>query len=331
MTITDLLPWPRILRAGVVAGVAFAALPAHAAKPTIGVAALVVKQVHGTSEQRTRQIALRDEVYQDEVVETGVASASELRFVDDTRITVGPSSKVILDRFVYDPDPGEGALVLRATEGVFRFFSGTMDSSNYVIQAPTVTAGVRGTIFVGAIRPSDGTFVLILESPDSGVVVTGHDGATVTLDAPGQAAVATPDGDVTKGSAPDWAAAMVDRMDGVIVAAADVAPPAAATPQAPPGRAPDTAASAGTAPEPGDDPPVTAPPLRGLPRALSNQDSDSVPDGLDRAVDEAGTRGVNDGEPGNGRDHDRGGGPGAGGSDAGNGGNGRGGGRGKDG
>ena len=46
---------------------------------------------------------------------TGFESASEMLLMDDTRVTVGPSSRVVLDRFVYDPDPGKGALVLQAT------------------------------------------------------------------------------------------------------------------------------------------------------------------------------------------------------------------------
>lgn len=219
MTIERLLTLPHVLRAGMVLCAALAASPAHAAKPSIGTTSLVVQQVEGTSEQNTRQLALRDPVYQDEVVVTGFESASEMLLMDDTRVTVGPSSRVVLDRFVYDPDPGKGALVLQATEGVFRFFSGSMASSNYVIEAPSVTVGIRGTIFVGATRPSDKTFVLILESRNSEISVTARSGETVVLNAPGQAAIALPDGTLTPGPVPDWAAAMVERMDGIVLMA----------------------------------------------------------------------------------------------------------------
>ena len=194
MVMEKLLRGPQVVRAGLVLCAALVAGPADAAKPTIGMTSLVVQQVEGTSERNTRQLAVSDPVYQDEVVMTGSQSASEMLLVDDTRITVGPSSMVVLDRFVYDPDPGKGALVLQATEGVFRFFSGTMASSSYAIETPSVTVGIRGTIFVGAIRPTDKTFVLILESRNSEIAVTAQSGETVVLDAPGQAAIALPDG-----------------------------------------------------------------------------------------------------------------------------------------
>jgi hypothetical protein len=296
---------PRIVRAGIVLCAAMAAIPAQAAKPSIGVTSLVVQHVEGTSEQRTRRLALRDPVHQDEVVVTGEQSASEMHLIDDTRVTVGPSSKVVLDRFVYDPDPGKGALVLQATEGVFRFFSGNMASSNYAIETPSVTVGIRGTIFVGAIRSSDGTFALILESRNSEVSVTGRSGETVVLSAPGQAAIARADGSVTSGPAPDWAVAMVERMDGVIVKAStddalsgpdrdvDVAgltdPAPASEPRDEEGLPGLSRALANHDPDaPPGDPDETgdAEASRGLPRALSSQNSDSLPGGLEKAANE---------------------------------------------
>jgi hypothetical protein len=94
--------------------------PAMAATQTeIGVTSLVVKDVEGKTDAEIRQLALRDNVYRYETVNTGFESASELRFADDTRISVGPNSTIVLDEFVYDPDPGEGALVLFGQYGEF--------------------------------------------------------------------------------------------------------------------------------------------------------------------------------------------------------------------
>jgi len=294
---------PCILRAGVVLSVAVAMSAAHAARPDIGVASLVVKQVEGTVDQRTRQLTLRDKVFLDEVVQTGIQSASELHLADDTRITVGPNSKVVLDKFVYDPEPGKGALLFQATEGVFRFFSGNMASSNYTIEASSVTVGIRGTIFVGAVRPSDGAFALILESQNSNLFITTKTGNTVVLDAPGQAAIALPDGSVAKGPAPAWAIAMVKTMDGTVVAGrtqrqppqpADPQDRAAPAPASPPASPP---VSPPAAPEPDPEDDEDGGKLRGLLRALSNQDPDDVPSGLESALEKDSTARARGGSP----------------------------------
>lgn len=312
---------PCVLRAGAVLCAVFAAVQANAARPDIGITSLVVKQVEGTIDQRTRRLAPSDKVYLDEIVETGLRSASELHLADDTRITVGPNSKIVLDRFVYDPEPGKGALVLQATEGVFRFISGNMASSNYTIEASSVTVGIRGTIFVGAVRPSDGAFALILESSNSMLFITTKSGDTVVLDRPGHAAIALPDGSVASGLAPDWAVQMVEAMDGTVVTAntptptpfsdsgpEDISPPPAPAPVRP---IPD---------------PEMEEKLRGLLRALSNQNPEAVPSGLAMALEMANTvnaRGEERDEPEHSdRNGGNGGNNGNGGNGGGNGGNG---------
>jgi len=320
---------PCVLRAGAFLAVAMATVQAGATSLDIGVTSLVVKQVEGTLDQRTRQLALSDRVYQDEVVETGFRSASELHLADDTRITVGPNSKIVLDSFVYDPEPGKGALVLQATEGVFRFFSGNMDSTNYRIEAASVTVGIRGTIFVGAVRPSDGAFVLILESRDSQIFIRTRTGNTFVLDKPGQAAIALSDGTVSGVPAPEWAVEMVETMDGTVVAANNPGPVPA------PGGDPDQAAPQLPAPaadeqEPEPEPePQNEGKLRGLLRALFNQDPEDVPPGLQTAIEKDSTARARGGEaPGHGSRGNRSG--NAGGGENGNGGdrgNGKGGGR----
>lgn len=316
MIIQRLFCWRGIPLAWFFCSVALIASPAYAAKPKIGKTTLVVKDVAGTSEQLKRNLGLSDDVFQDEFVETGALSASEMRFIDDTRITVGPSSNVVLDEFVYDPDPGKGALVMRMTEGIFRFFSGNMDSTNYSIKAPSVTVGVRGTIIVGAINPDNKAFALLLESSGTEAFLVTQSGEMAVIDKPGQAAIAYADGTVVVGPAPPWLLLMADGMDRVIsranlsVAAADTQaaaapPPPQALTQAtrdgaqtatttPPGPPSDTPGD-GTPPAdtPGDGTPPADPPgdgtqpgekLRGLPRATANQDSDSLPSGLDRAA-----------------------------------------------
>jgi hypothetical protein len=263
------------------------AAPAMAAKtPSIGTTALVVRDVEGKTEEQIRQLALQDSVYQNEIVQTGLKSASELKFADETRISVGPNSSVVLDEFVYDPDPGEGTFALQVTEGVFRFFSGNMASSNYKIETPTVTVGVRGTVLVIVAR-GDGAVAVIMES-DDGVEVTNGSGDTVLLETPGKATVAFANGTMTPpGEPPAWALLRIREMDDVLATAGLPRPPPVKPETTEPAESAVDTAVAPPPPPPEPEPTVTeAPPKRGLPRAAYARGGD-IPAGGEQANDMA--------------------------------------------
>jgi hypothetical protein len=123
------------------------AIPAVAATD-IGKTVIVVKTVLGTLETRVRQLVLNDNVAQNEIIATEADAASEIQFVDGTKLSVGPNARITLNKFVYDPSPTRGAFFLTAVSGVFRFVTGNMDHQSYSITTPNGTIGVRGTSIV---------------------------------------------------------------------------------------------------------------------------------------------------------------------------------------
>jgi len=60
-------------------------------------------------------------VHANETVKTGSSGQAGLQFNDQSNLSVGPSSQVRLDKFVYDPNKGTGSTVIEATRGTFRF------------------------------------------------------------------------------------------------------------------------------------------------------------------------------------------------------------------
>jgi hypothetical protein len=114
------------------------------AAQTIGGAVAVQREVSGQLSGRPRAIATGDDVHQNETIRTGAASSTELGFVDQTRLAVGASAAVKLDRFVFDPDRGARSVVLTATKGVARFVSGAGPSAVYQVRTPHATIGVSG-------------------------------------------------------------------------------------------------------------------------------------------------------------------------------------------
>jgi hypothetical protein len=84
------------------------------------------------------------DVHANETVRTGSSGVADLRFLDSTNLSVGPTSVVRLDKFVYDPNKSSGQVVFEATRGSFRFVTGTQDKRVYRVKTPYGTLGVRG-------------------------------------------------------------------------------------------------------------------------------------------------------------------------------------------
>jgi hypothetical protein len=92
-------------------------------------------------------------VHANETVRTGSSGQAGLQFNDQSNLTVGHSSQVRLDKFVYDPNKGTGSTVIEATRGTFRFSTGAQDKITSLlpvllrdvkIKTPVGTLGVRG-------------------------------------------------------------------------------------------------------------------------------------------------------------------------------------------
>jgi hypothetical protein len=127
---------------------------AAAEQVTVGNAKVIVRTVTGAYEGEMRELQLLDDVYHNELIETEEESATQLVFMDETTITLGPKSRIVLDKFVYDPDPSKASFVMTATQGVFRFASGKLAKPVYRINTPAATIGIRGTELEVAVLPA---------------------------------------------------------------------------------------------------------------------------------------------------------------------------------
>jgi hypothetical protein len=121
--------------------------------PTIGVAASITPSAERGVGTVFQTLATGSELHASETVRTGDAGKADLVFVDRTNLTVGPTSEVVLDKFVYDPVGNKGKVVVQATRGAFRFVTGTQDHSAYQLNTPYGSLGVRGTEFTCEVKP----------------------------------------------------------------------------------------------------------------------------------------------------------------------------------
>jgi hypothetical protein len=122
-------------------------------------------------------VRIRDEL------RTGAGARLEVTLQDDTVLTLGENARVLVDRYVFDPDQDFGETILQAARGAFRFAAGRIQGlaeRKIVISTPYADIGVRGTEFWGGLL--DGEYgVLLLE----GVVAVSNQAGNVNLSAPG--------------------------------------------------------------------------------------------------------------------------------------------------
>ena len=151
------------------------------AAENIGVTAAVTNKVTGTLEGDARTLDIGSGIFQDETIDTWKESTTQLMFLDETTITMGPESSMLLDKFVFDPDSNTGEFVLSTTKGAFRFITGSVDPSSYTIETPIATMGVRGTIIEWRVNKNNVLLKLVHGAAD--ICNTG--GSCLSLDRPG--------------------------------------------------------------------------------------------------------------------------------------------------
>ncbi|HST12489.1 MAG TPA: FecR domain-containing protein [Terriglobales bacterium] len=110
----------------------------------IGSATSVKPQAEGTHEGSTRTLSGGGPVHARELIRTGDAGVADLRFHDNSNLSVGPKSSVRLDKFVYDPNKSSGSVAVEATRGSFRFVTGSQSRGSYQVKTPYGTLGIRG-------------------------------------------------------------------------------------------------------------------------------------------------------------------------------------------
>jgi hypothetical protein len=175
-----------------VVGLGLTQSPAFAADP-IGLAAVVVNQVTAELDRDTRTLQSGNNVHQDEFIEVASDASSELILADETKLALGPSSKLKLDKFVYDPQQTNGSIAVNLVKGAFRFVTGVASKPSYVVRVPQASITVRGTIFDVYVQEGGASWLLLHEGA---VQVCNERGKCQVLDEPGKLLRINDGGDV---------------------------------------------------------------------------------------------------------------------------------------
>jgi hypothetical protein len=113
----------------------------------------IVTETHG---QVTWEAEPGSPVYEGDTLRTFWNGEVGVTFKDDTRISLGPSSRLTIPKFVFSPSQQEYGFVLRLIAGSMQYLSGLtakLSPGSMKIETPTATIGVRGTHFLARAEP----------------------------------------------------------------------------------------------------------------------------------------------------------------------------------
>jgi hypothetical protein len=179
------------------------------AETRIGIASSIKPNADGVVGANSQTLSPGSELYANETVRTGNLGQADLVFVDKTNLTVGPTSEVLLDKFVYDPTGAQGKVVLQMTRGAFRFVTGTQDHRAYAVNTPYGSLGVRGTVVEVVVQPKTKgkprpdectTRVRLVEGAGATFTTSGPKATTARLTEPNQVVCVSPSGAVSYSS-----------------------------------------------------------------------------------------------------------------------------------
>ena len=116
-----------------------------------------------------------------------------ITFLDDSTVKLTEHSQLLIDEYIYDPDPSKAKMALTFGLGTARFITGNLnriDKQNISLKTPTANIAIRGTDFTATVDELGRSLIILL--PDalglsSGEIEVVTAMGTVLLNKPYQA------------------------------------------------------------------------------------------------------------------------------------------------
>ena len=167
-------------------------IPPGFASEVIGVIAVGVGDI---TNQKSEKLITGSKIYFGDTIIAKAQSNAQILLLDETAITIGEKSELIIDEFIYDPQSKIGKIVSNIKIGTVRIITGEIsknDPDNLEVNVPTGSIGARGTEFV-VVTTSDQKSTILLLGPGKnntlgmvpGVLNVSDGSNTVNIATPG--------------------------------------------------------------------------------------------------------------------------------------------------
>ena len=133
-------------------------------KDMIGIVAVGIGKI---SNQSKESLITGSKIYFGDSIFTEAASTAQILLMDQTTLTIGENSELVIDEFVYDPQTKIGKIVSSVKIGTVKIITGEISKTNpddLEIKTPTGSIGARGTEFA-VVTESDTKSTVVLLGP----------------------------------------------------------------------------------------------------------------------------------------------------------------------
>ena len=120
-----------------------------------------------------------------------------VRFLDDSVVSLTERSSIVVNEYIFDPDPSRSRLALNMASGTARFLTGALgriNRENIEISTPVASIAIRGTNLLTSVSEIGETMVILLPDENgesSGEIVVTSMAGEVVMNEPWQATAIT--------------------------------------------------------------------------------------------------------------------------------------------
>jgi len=123
--------------------------------PVIGVVKTIKGSAYVIRNQQVIPAAIGLKLQVNDTLQTRADSSLGLILRDDSLLSVGPSSQLIIDQFIFTPQEGKLGFLIKMMRGTANYLSGIiakLSPGTAKFETPVATIGIRGTHFVVKVQ-----------------------------------------------------------------------------------------------------------------------------------------------------------------------------------
>lgn len=104
------------------------------------------------------EVKIGSKVFTNDSLKTGVDGSMAMVFKDDTLLSIGPNSEIVINEFFFSPGEGKLSIITRLLKGTSAYLSGIigkLSPESVRFETPVANIGIRGTKFAVSVEGSD--------------------------------------------------------------------------------------------------------------------------------------------------------------------------------
>ncbi|MBU2538727.1 MAG: FecR family protein [Proteobacteria bacterium] len=130
----------------------------------------------------SRNLSLKSQLFQEDVLKTGNNGKLQIMFTDNSIISLSRDSEMKIAEYRWEAGRKDGALTMQVKEGTFRVMGGALAKDaphNFKTETPTATIGIRGSMY--AFKSTQESLSVVFQGGKGIEVFNDHGKVSITI------------------------------------------------------------------------------------------------------------------------------------------------------